>query len=241
MVQMTAFVLRSEPFGELDRRYSLLTQELGKIKAVAKGVRQIKAKLSGHLEPVNFCWLGMIERKSPVGNGRLAWQVAQALELESFPTLRAKPELFSRALAGAQILDNFLADALPDKKIFDLWQGFIFGMERNVAQNNVEFDPEFFLSQFSIRLLSLLGLVGDPKRCSSCGKGLEAGGAYFVANHFLCRQCSSKEKNSVWLSPKTLGVLAVILGGVWLPQSSEAGGIRELAKSLGGQAKRLMI
>ena len=39
------------PLGEADRILTLYTTDLGKLRAVARGVRGPKSRLAGHLEP----------------------------------------------------------------------------------------------------------------------------------------------------------------------------------------------
>jgi len=46
-----AILLRRHSLGEADRILTLLSPDLGKIRAVAKGVRRGRSKLAGHLEP----------------------------------------------------------------------------------------------------------------------------------------------------------------------------------------------
>ena len=44
-------VLRTTKLGEADRIVTLLTRSHGKIRAVAKGVRRVKSRFGGRLEP----------------------------------------------------------------------------------------------------------------------------------------------------------------------------------------------
>jgi DNA repair protein RecO (recombination protein O) len=47
-----AIVLSRFDFGEADRILTLLTPELGKIKAIAKGIRRPTSRIGGSLEPL---------------------------------------------------------------------------------------------------------------------------------------------------------------------------------------------
>lgn len=204
MLQVHAYILKSEPAGEIDRRYALLTEEFGKIEAVAKAVRKPRAKLAGHLEPVNFAWVGLIPTKAGLTNGKQTWQITQALELESFSNLRNNPQCLLEAIRGAKLLHGFLVESSSDAEIWQLWQEFIGGLENNFGQ---EFQPDFFFSQFALRLVSLLGFLPDPRDFE--------------------------------VSPKTLGVLSVILKKIWLPQSSEREAVNKLSREAIRQAHRL--
>ncbi len=61
--QTNAIVLGREDIFEADRLYHLYTEEFGKVRAVAGGVRKIKAKLTGHLEPFSLIWVELMAKK----------------------------------------------------------------------------------------------------------------------------------------------------------------------------------
>ena len=46
-----AVVLKTFPLGEADRVIVMLTKKHGKVRAVAKGVRRLKSRFGGRLEP----------------------------------------------------------------------------------------------------------------------------------------------------------------------------------------------
>src|SRR5512146_842434 len=48
-----AIVLRSIRYGEADRVLHLYTADRGRVGAVAKGVRKVKSRLGGRLEPLS--------------------------------------------------------------------------------------------------------------------------------------------------------------------------------------------
>lgn len=236
MIQTRAFVLVEEPIAEIDRRYVLFTSEFGKIEARAKAVRKVTAKLAGHLEPVNFSWVGLLKGKGSQ-NGNDSWQVAQALSEETFPFLRRSPDTFRIVLSGARILDELVLDSVPEKDLFFLWHEFLFGLHR-VRERNEATDPEFYLSQFIIRLVQGLGFLAHPSECTHCGDVLSGKGAYFFRNQFLCGRCAGTREGA-WLSPRALGVLEVIIKPVWLRESSESEAINQFAQILLRETKTL--
>ena len=50
-----AVILSSRPLGEADRILRLYTREVGRVDAVAKGVRKTTSRWGGRLEPFNVC------------------------------------------------------------------------------------------------------------------------------------------------------------------------------------------
>ena len=49
--RLEAVVLRHNDWGEADRILGLYTLEMGKLRALAKGVRKLRSRKAGHLEP----------------------------------------------------------------------------------------------------------------------------------------------------------------------------------------------
>lgn len=153
MIQTTAFVLGSQPQGEADRLYVLFTETLGKIEAFAKSVRKPKARLTGHLEPLNRSWVMLIE--SSRANGESGWQIAQALEEENYYLVRQDPDSLRSALRGARLLGEFLPPGMSEPAIWDCWKQFLEELRGEGNQN-------FLFSQFVSRVLQELGLFPDP-------------------------------------------------------------------------------
>ena len=54
-----AIILGSKNIGESDKLVFLYTNELGKIKVIAKGARKITSKFTGHLETLNTCTVSL--------------------------------------------------------------------------------------------------------------------------------------------------------------------------------------
>ena len=57
--QTTAVVLRYRPLGETDRLINFYTKSLGRVTAVAKGVRRPGSRFGGTLEPLNLVQLSL--------------------------------------------------------------------------------------------------------------------------------------------------------------------------------------
>jgi DNA repair protein RecO (recombination protein O) len=58
-----AIVLKKDPLGDLDGRYTLFTKRFGKIRGKAKSSRKITSKLAPHLEPGTVAKVRFIEAK----------------------------------------------------------------------------------------------------------------------------------------------------------------------------------
>ncbi len=97
-----AIVLRKDPLGDLDGRYTLFTKQFGKIRCKAKSSRKITSKLAPHLEPGILAKVRFIETKGT--------QLIDALKFER-TTL---------SLGDVYFLSQLLPDAEPEPALWDL-------------------------------------------------------------------------------------------------------------------------
>src|SRR5438045_4093476 len=95
-----AVVLRQRRLGEADRILTLYTPQLGKVEAVAKGVRKQTSRKAGHLEPLTLSSL-------LIASGRNLDIITQAETVESFLPLREDLTRLSRGMYVAELVDRF--------------------------------------------------------------------------------------------------------------------------------------
>lgn len=100
-----ALVLSFEDSGEFDKTIYLYTKELGKVIAKAKSVRKITSKLAGHLQPLNFIRVRLIEKKG--------FQIADALDVSSI-------KASSQSLEFISFIKDMTFEFQQDKKIWFL-------------------------------------------------------------------------------------------------------------------------
>src|SRR6476469_7490501 len=86
-----AVVLRTRRLGDADRILTLFTPNLGKIDAVAKGVRKQTSRKAGHLEPRTLTSLLL-------AHGRSLDLVTDTQTIDSFLPLREDLERLARGL-----------------------------------------------------------------------------------------------------------------------------------------------
>jgi DNA repair protein RecO (recombination protein O) len=93
-------VIRQISFGEADRILTLYSPDLGKIRAVAKGIRRHKNKLRGQLE--------LVSRASvSISRGRNLDTINEAKTIDSYRPVREELERLTIGLYLAELTDNF--------------------------------------------------------------------------------------------------------------------------------------
>jgi DNA repair protein RecO (recombination protein O) len=106
-------VLRRQDFGEADRVLTLYSPTLGKVRAIAKGVRRPKSRLGGNVEL--FTHVNVL-----VAQGRNLDIVTQAQAVLPFHGIR--DDLWKAAYASyaAELVDRFTEERLENRAIFEL-------------------------------------------------------------------------------------------------------------------------
>jgi recombinational DNA repair protein (RecF pathway) len=223
-----AFILSFADTGEHDRRYALLTPELGLVSAVVRSVLKPQAKLAGHLDPPHESWVELIW----TGGG---WQLTQALEFDGFPGLRADSASLKVALRGAGFVEHMarggcahehgtVSDTHETKNLCILWQVFLKGLES--PQPNL--DRDVWYAQVVLKTLSVLGFVPDFRSCARCQRSAQFG-AVLAGGTVWCESCArAAGGGGMPITPETINLITEIVG--WPP--SRSGDDR--GKSVGG-------
>src|SRR5512136_3161070 len=98
--RVEAIVLRHSDWGEADRLLWLFTRELGKLKAVAKGIRKPRSRKAGHLEPFTRVELLLAQ-------GRDLFIITQAEAKDAYLALREDLVRVGYASYVIELLDRF--------------------------------------------------------------------------------------------------------------------------------------
>lgn len=154
-----AIVLRQRKLGEADKIVTLYCANLGKVDAVAKGVRRTKSRLAGHLEPLT---LGLYL----VAEGRDLDIVTQAETIDAFAPLRSELERLSRGLYCAELVDRMLPERSEGYPVFLL-------LRDTLARLSAEPELDLAVRYFEMRLLAELGYQPLLDVCAVCGARLE--------------------------------------------------------------------
>jgi DNA repair protein RecO (recombination protein O) len=186
-------VLRSVKLGEADKIVTVMTQGVGKVRAVAKGIRKTSSRFGARLEPLTHVSL-MLYR----GRGSLD-TVSQAEIISSFRAIRADLALFAAGETMLEAVDKVSEEHERNVRLFLLLLGGLRALDARPT------DAAAVAESFLLKLLSLSGFHPSLTACAVCGRpdpGLfssSQGGA-------VCPSCAEPGAGSV--SPRALGLLA---------------------------------
>ncbi len=111
-------VLKSHDLGEYDKILGLYGCRRGKFSVVAKGVRRLSSKKSGHLQTFSLCRVACAEGKS-------LDVVVEAEEYFTLDTRDIEAEEYERIGFSGLVLNKFMPEGVSDSDIFDLWAKYI--------------------------------------------------------------------------------------------------------------------
>ena len=195
-------VLRVQQLGEADRIITLLSPELGVVRAVAKGVRRTSSKLGATLEP-------FMEVEAQIVAGRSLHTIIQA-QLRH-PYGQALVADYSAYTAGAAMLET--AERLTDSEADSLGAQYrlLHGALATLARGGHE--PGTVLDSYLLRALAAAGWAPSFTHCVRCG----AVGPHQAINvplgGVVCHDC--RPAGSLSPSPQTVELLAALLAGDW--------------------------
>ena len=186
-----AIVLSHIEYGEADRILKLFTLEKGKISAIAKGVRKIRSRKAGHLEP--FTHVNLFLAK-----GRNLDIITQAETIDAFLGLRANLERVAFASYVMELLDRFTYEEGQNIALFRL-------LARTLSRLEMGSHPETVVHFFEVRFLDLLGFRPQLFECVDCGSEIREEDQFFspLVGGVLCPKCGPA-RSEAWPVDKEL-------------------------------------
>lgn len=188
-----AVVLGSHKLGDADRVVTLFTRDHGKTPAVVKGVRKIRSRFGGRLEPFTHLAVQLHE-------GRNLHTLTGADTIRTHAALRDDSASLRAGLAFVDMLGRATAEFERRPRTFNLVINYLDVMEKLRSEDTVAASRSPAARQGMIsstlgaelKLLLLTGFLPHLANCASCGAedylprfSAQAGGA-------LCENCSAE-------------------------------------------------
>ena len=194
-VRTEAVVLRHKDWGEADRILWLYTRKMGKVRAIAKGVRKIRSRKAGHLEP--FTRVNLM-----LARGRDLLIVTQAETLEAYSNLREDLIHVGYAAYVVELLDRFTYDEDDNLQLYRL-------LNETLSRINSIENPTLPVRYYEIHLLNLLGYRPQLFNCVHCESEIQPEDQYFSISQggVLCPKCGPKFADASQISLETLKYL----------------------------------
>jgi DNA repair protein RecO (recombination protein O) len=191
-----AIVLSRFDLGEADRVLTLITPGMGKIKAIAKGVRRTTSRIGGSLEP-------FAELNVAMARGRTFDVVTQVSVGHAWLNLRDSLESAATAWYLAELADRSLEERHAAEPLYAL-------LRRAYELLDAGMDPGRVARWYEMHLLDELGVRPEVDRCVECDRILEADGRFRWVpplGGVLCERCPGPPHDRTGLSLDALKLL----------------------------------
>lgn len=198
-----AIVLGSHKLGDSDRVVTLFTSARGKVPTVVKGVRKVKSRFGGRLEPFTLLSVRLHEGRSDLST------LTAADTINTFAAIRDRTESLQAGLSVLELLTRTTTDHEQRPRTWNMLRRFLPVFDAAArAEGQVPALLALTLSA-QLKLLLLAGFLPHVDSCASCGASeavldrfsAPAGGA-------LCRDCSDEQQD---IRPSSLSAMSYLL------------------------------
>jgi DNA repair protein RecO (recombination protein O) len=204
-----AVILKRMDLGEADRIVTFYSRDVGKIRAVAKGVRRTTSRSAGHLEPFTLSdVLFAVGRELDV--------ISQADTLEAFRAIREDLVLTTYAYYVAEMVVLLTEDRMENRAVFDVLVDGLRDLDSALTDAGRE-DVEggaarLVLIVFHLRLLEALGYRPELRECVTCRVAIQPERNQFSAllGGVLCPDCGPRESSARAVGMSVLKLLRFV-------------------------------
>lgn len=179
-------MLRSFRYGEADRILHLYTRELGRVSAMAKGVRRTKSRFGGRLEPFSH-----VEIVLHAGRGEI-FTVTGASLVRSHDAVRSDHARLRVGLIGLEAMLRLFTEQEANERAFTALTRFLDVLdEAPVRGARPMLDP--LALAFQLKLLWVSGYEPHLESCVECGIVDGIVGYAPAAGGVVCAACATGE------------------------------------------------
>lgn len=182
-LRVEGIVLQHSDWGETDRLLTIFSRELGKVRAIAKGVRKPRSRKAGHLEP--FTRVNLL-----LARGRDLFILTQADAIDLYPAIKDDLVLMGYAAYTIELLASFTYEQEENQSLYRLVINTLFRLDRGD-------NPNLVIHYYEIRLLDLVGYRPHLFNCARCESEIQAEDQFFSAAQggVLCPRCGRRSRD----------------------------------------------
>lgn len=190
-------VLRRQNLGEADRITTVYTLDYGKLRLVAKGVRRLRSRKAGHLEP--FTRVALL-----IARGRELDIITQAETIEDSLAFQSDLNQLGHASYIVELLDRFTVEEGEENRF-----QYRLLLESLECLAHRKADPVAVILYFELRLLDIVGYRPELFQCVGCSAEIRPENQYFSTQQggILCPKCGRGKKRLRSISLPALKLL----------------------------------
>jgi DNA repair protein RecO (recombination protein O) len=199
-------IIKKTARGEADVIFTILTNDRGKLRVMAKGVRRGRAKLAGYLDLLRCNDFELV-------GGKNLDIVTGAATVANFGAELEDLTAFGIKLHLCELVDKLIEEEAPARGVYEL-------LVEALSALQVKTLPVFLVkSYFELRFLSLLGMTPEIRRSVVTGETLNATDRLFFSSQLggvVKENEAQSDGNLILLSVNALKLLRALLD--WPPE-----------------------
>ncbi len=190
----TGCILNFRDYGESDRIVTILTDEAGKLKGIAKGARRSQKRFANAIEPFSVSSI-LFSRRKPEG----LCLIEDCHVTNHYPKIREDLGKTLYASYFIDLVDLFSVEGAENRLLFFHLRNFLDLLESGPLSESI-------LRLFELRLLCISGYEPALELCIACKTPLDRLkelSFIFEDGGIRCRECRPGAPQGVTLSPGT--------------------------------------
>lgn len=179
---VSGYILKQYDIREYDRFFVFYTEQYGKIRCNARGIKKMKSKLAGYMRPFARIAISTVPAKeSPL-------IIGAEVEIDYFDNQYS----YRRAYTAGKMLsliDAVTQEGEHDHQLFGLLEDGL----RFLGESSHEDVLSLIYYRFVSRIFAEIGVLPEMNRCANCGKdsALDKQHSYFSRGmEFWCHECA---------------------------------------------------
>ena len=156
-INTDGLILKSSQTGEQDRLVTILTRDLGVVRAFAHGAAKSKGRSASATETLCYSTFTLTETKG-------TYSVSEATPVELFFELRSDIDRTALAQYFCEVVMNLAVEGEEASSLLRLILNSLYLLAKQLRENR------FIKAVFELRMMTLSGFMPDTEGCCECGK-----------------------------------------------------------------------
>lgn len=197
-IKVSGIVIAENNMGDYDKMLTILTPNYGKISCVAKGARRQQSALLAGTQL--FCFAEYMMYK-----GTNTYHINSCETIEIFYNLRTDLDKLKYAIHINKIIQDITEENENCYKILQLFLNTLYII------SEMDYDMDFVLSVFKLRLLCILGFTPRVTQCVKCKEKENITKFSIKDNGVKCTACGNQDKSAIDMSESTKNAIKYIV------------------------------
>ena len=193
--KIEGFILRTQDYGETHKIVTLLTREMGKMGAIARGAKKTRSRMAAITQP-------FIHGDFLIQTGTGLGTIQQGDVIHSHRKIRE--DIFLTAYASYMVE---MADKLTEQRKY--YPGLMEELLEAMSRMESGQDPEILASMFEWKMYNVAGFAPVVHQCVSCGNNEPYAAFSIQEGGLLCSRCRHVDSHAIPVSEQVAKLLRI--------------------------------